>query len=218
MHQADFAERRAAMVERQIAARGVHDARVLAALRAVPREAFVPLPLRDRACDDRPLGIGEGQTISQPYIVALMAQCLELRGQERVLEVGTGSGYAAAVLATLAAQVYSVERIAALADAARQRLQALGLQQVQIRCGDGSLGWPEHAPFDAISVAASGPVVPDALRQQLAIGGNLVMPVGTDLDHQELLRVTRVGAQQYRTERITGVCFVPLLGAQGWPA
>jgi protein-L-isoaspartate(D-aspartate) O-methyltransferase len=134
-----------------------------------------------------------------------------------VLEIGTGSGYAAAVLAHAAAQVYSVERIAALADAARERLQALGLDRVRILCGDGSLGWPEHGPFDAISVAAAGPKVPSALKSQLKIGGRLVMPVGGSREHQDLLRVTRLAEHDFHSETITAVCFVPLLGAQGWP-
>ena len=204
------------MVEQQIAARGIGDARVLAAMRAVPREVFVPPHLHWRAYDDVPLPLEHAQTISQPYIVALMAQALQLGGTERVLDIGTGSGYAAAVLAQLAAQVYSVERIAALADGARRTLQ--GLDRVQVLHGDGSLGWIEHAPYDAISVAATGPEVPAALKSQLALGGRLVMPVGADADHQMLLRLTRVGQDDFHSESITAVRFVPLLGAQGWAA
>ena len=204
------------MVDRDIAGRGVLDARVLAAMRDVPREVFVREDERERAFDDRPLPIGAGQTISQPYIVALMAEALRLRGGEHVLEIGTGSGYAAAVLARLAAQVDSVERIAELADSARLRLATLGIANVRVRCADGTLGWPDAAPYDAIVVAAGGPVVPPALKAQLVTGGRLVMPVGPARGWQELLRLTRVGADEYRTESLCEVAFVALVGAQGW--
>ncbi|MEO6408471.1 MAG: protein-L-isoaspartate(D-aspartate) O-methyltransferase [Burkholderiaceae bacterium] len=208
--------RRARMVERDIAARGVVDTRVLAAMRAVPREAFVPALLRDKAFDDRPLPIEFGQTVSQPYIVALMAEALKLQGGEHVLEIGTGSGYAAAVLARLAAQVDTVERIAELADRARRQLVDLGIANVRVHCADGTLGWPDAAPYDAIAVAAGGPAVPPALQGQLAPDGRLVMPVGTSRGWQDLLRVTRIGPDQYRTESLCEVAFVPLVGAQGW--
>lgn len=205
------------MVERDIAGRGVRDARVLAAMRAVPRAAFVPSASRHQAYDDHPLPIGENQTISQPYIVALMAEALQLRGSERVLEIGTGSGYAAAVLARLCAQVHTVERIDTLADRASRLLADLGVSNVQVHCGDGTLGWPDAAPYDAIVVTAGGPAVPPALQAQLAPGGRLVMPVGTSHRWQDLVRVTRAGADAFRTESLGGVVFVPLLGAQGWP-
>lgn len=212
------AARRAEMVDRDIAARGVDDARVLAAMRAVPRERFVPDHRRDEACADHPLPIGEGQTISQPYIVALMSAALQLRGDERVLEIGTGSGYAAAVLARLAAEVHTVERIPALAERARRTLAALAVARVQVHVGDGTLGWPAAAPYDAIVVTAAGPRVPEALRAQLAPGGRLVMPVGASQGWQDLLRLTRArdaGAAD-RSELLCTVAFVPLLGAQGW--
>jgi len=213
-----YARRRAEMVEHDIAARGVADARVLAAMRAVPREAFVPEALREQACADRPLPIGADQTISQPYIVARMAEALQLRGGERVLEIGTGSGYAAAVLARLAAEVHTVERIAMLAERAQRTLAALQVDRVQVHVGDGTLGWPAAAPYDAIVVTAAGPRVPPALRAQLAPGGRLVMPVGETRYWQELLRLTRGRDDDSpdAQERLGAVAFVPLVGAQGW--
>jgi len=204
------------MVDSDIAGRGLGDARVLAAMRSVPRESFVPKAWRDQAYDDRPLPIGAGQTISQPYIVALMAEALQLHGDERVLEIGTGSGYAAAVLARLAAQVDSVERVAELADRATEQLLVLGVTNVRVHCGDGTLGWPDAAPYDAIIVTAGGPAVPLALQAQLTPGGRLVMPVGARRGRQTLVRLTRTGADQYLTESLCEVAFVPLLGAQGW--
>lgn len=213
-----YARRRAEMVEHDIAARGVADARVLAAMRAVPREDFVPEALREQACADHPLPIGADQTISQPYMVARMAEALQLRGGERVLEIGTGSGYAAAVLARLAAEVHTVERIAVLAERARRTLAALQVANVQVHMGDGTLGWPAAAPYDAIVVTAAGPRLPPALRAQLAPGGRLVMPVGSTRLWQDLVRLTRAdasGAPDHE-ERLGAVAFVPLLGAQGW--
>ena len=203
------------MVERQIRARGVSDARVLQAMRDVPREAFLPPELADLAYDDRPLPIEAGQTISQPYIVAVMTEALRLTGSETVLEIGTGSGYAAAVLARVARHVYTIERHAELADLARERLAALGITNVDVRCDDGTLGWPEHAPFDAIVVAASGPELPQALLDQLTIGGRLVIPVGTSRA-QELVRVTRTSEDAFKREELGAVQFVPLIGEQGW--
>jgi protein-L-isoaspartate(D-aspartate) O-methyltransferase len=202
------------MVERQIRARGVSDARVLQAMRDIPREAFLPSELADLAYEDRALPIEAGQTISQPYIVAVMTEALRLTGGEAVLEIGTGSGYAAAVLARVARQVYTIERHAELADLARERLAALGFSNVEVRCDDGTLGWPEHAPFDAIVVAAGGPELPQALLEQLAIGGRLVIPVGTSRA-QELVRVTR-SADGFKREELGAVQFVPLIGEQGW--
>lgn len=209
--------RRLQMVDQQLAARGIEDERVLAAMRAVPREAFVPEAFQDQAYADGPLPIGSGQTISQPYIVALMCEALKLAGGERVLEIGTGSGYAAAVLGHLAARVDSVERLPELAERAAFQLRELGLEQVHVHCADGSLGWSEGAPYDAIVVAAGGPSVPEALKAQLAPGGRLVMPVESGKGWQELMRVTRVGENDFNSEELGDVAFVPLIGAQGWP-
>ena len=211
----DRSQDREHMVERQLRARGLHDPRVLAAMATVPREAFVPHELAAEAYDDCPLPIEAGQTISQPYIVALMVEALALAGGERVLEIGTGSGYAAAVLASIAREVFTIERHAELAELARTRLANLAYNAATVHCGDGTLGWPEHAPFDAIVVAAGGPDVPAALLDQLAIGGKLVIPVGTGRA-QELVRITRTGEHDYRREHLGPVRFVPLIGAQGW--
>lgn len=204
------------MVQRQLAARGIRDPRVLDAFRVVPRESFLPPELAEFAYRDTPLPIREEQTISQPYIVALTAQSLRLEGRERVLEIGTGSGYAAAILSRLARDVYTVERHETLATEARDRLEGLGCSNVEVLRGDGTLGWPEHAPYDAIAVAAGGPQVPKALRDQLAIGGRLVIPIGPDESSQTLVRVTRVGPDDFREEELTQVRFVPLIGEQGW--
>jgi protein-L-isoaspartate(D-aspartate) O-methyltransferase len=205
------------MVDRQLAARGISDPRVLDAFRAVPRERFLPPELAEFAYRDTPLPIGGGQTISQPYVVAVTAEALALRGGERVLEIGTGSGYAAAILGRLGEEVYTVERIAELAGQARTALAAAGCANVHVLCGDGTLGWPEHAPYDAIAVAAGGPEIPAALTSQLAPGGRLVMPVGADETAQVLVRVTRDAAGGLRQEPIMPVRFVPLIGEQGWP-
>jgi protein-L-isoaspartate(D-aspartate) O-methyltransferase len=212
----DFETLRRLMVEHQLERRGIADPLVLEAMRKVPREAFVPPELADEAYADGPLPIGEGQTISQPYIVAFMAEALELRGDERVLEIGAGSGYAAAVLAEIAAELYTVERHARLAEEAAARLSHLGYDNVQIRVGDGSLGWPEHAPFDAIVVAAGAPEVPEALKEQLAVGGRLVIPVGQGRTLQDLLRLRRLSETEYQREELGGVRFVPLVGEEGW--
>jgi len=205
---------RRAMVERQLAARGIADGRVLAAMERVPREAFVPPELAEYAYDDSPLPIGEGQTISQPYIVALMAEAAHIGPGARVLEVGTGSGYAAAVLAELAASVVSIERHAALAEKARAALMELGYGNVEVIEGDGSRGVPERAPYDAILVAAGAPAPPDSLKRQLAEGGRLVIPVSADA-HQTLCVITRRG-DSYEEEDLGAVRFVPLLGEEGW--
>ena len=204
------------MVDAQIAGRGVRDRAVLEAMRSVPREAFVATRLRDRAYDDTPLPIGTGQTISQPYIVALMLEAAAIGPADRVLEVGAGSGYAAAVAGRLAAHVDAVERHATLARAAAERLAALGFANVAIREADGSIGWPAGAPYDAIVVSAAGPHLPAALREQLAVGGRLVMPVGERGWGQRLLKLTRIDAGTFRQEDLGGVVFVPLVGAQGW--
>ena len=179
------------MVEQHIAARGVRSVAVLEAMRNVPREAFLPANLREFAYEDSPLPIAEGQTISQPYIVAYMIEALALEGGERVLEIGAGWGYAAAVLSEIAGEVYTVERIGQLAEKAASLLADLKYDNVHVLHGDGTLGWKEHAPYDAIIVAAGGPDVPDSLKQQLKIGGRLVIPVGADPRTQELVRVTR---------------------------
>jgi len=210
-----MSDSRKLMVERHIRARGVNDPRVLDALSTVPREAFVPPELADQAYEDRPLPIEAGQTISQPYVVAVMTEALGLDPGDRVLEIGAGSGYAAAVLATIAKEVYTIERHAELAELARERLARLGYANAEVRCGDGTLGWPELAPFDAIIVAAGGPDLPRALLAQLAIGGRLVMPVGSDRA-QTLVRVVRVSETEYRREDLGAVMFVPLVGEQGW--
>ena len=209
------ADARTQMVDRQIRARGIRDDAVLRALAAVPRETFLPPELEAHAYEDRPLPIEAGQTISQPYIVAVMTEALALDRSQTVLEIGTGSGYAAAVLAQVAKHVYTVERHRELAELARERMNALGYTNVDVLCGDGTLGWPEHAPYDAIIVAAGGPQLPRALLDQLAIGGRLVMPVGSDRE-QDLVRVTRVDEIHYRREDLGAVVFVPLIGAQGW--
>ncbi len=211
----DLATLRTTMVARDLARRDIQDPRVLAAFRDVPREAFLPPELAEFAYDDTPLPIAKGQTISQPYIVAVTVQALGLRGDERVLEIGTGSGYAAAILGRVAREVDTVERIPLLAETAEARLASLGFSNVHVHLGDGTLGWPAGAPFDAIAVAAGGPDVPPALLEQLAIGGRLVIPVGPE-NAQVLLRVTRVGDAEYREDPITDVRFVPLIGAQGW--
>lgn len=212
----DFATLRQQMIEYQMASRGLDDEAVLRAINAVPREEFVPTELVEFAYSDAPLPIAASQTISQPYIVALMTAALELKPEDRVLEIGTGSGYAAAVLAEIASKVYSIERHKILADSARERLEELGYSNTKILHADGTLGWPEHAPFDAIVVAAGGPDVPISLKQQLAIGGRLVIPVGASLHTQKLLRVRRISADEYHQEDLGDVRFVPLIGASGW--
>jgi protein-L-isoaspartate(D-aspartate) O-methyltransferase len=212
----DCAALREQMVERQVAGRGVRDARVLAAMRKVPREAFLPARMRDVAYHDAPVPLSDEQTMSQPYIVGLMTEALRLHGGENVLEIGAGSGYAAAVLAEIAGRVTTIERIAALAERAAAKLAELGYRHVHVHPGDGSRGWPDQAPYDAIVVAAGGPQVPDSLKRQLAIGGRLVMPIGADQSNQRLVRVTRTREADYQTEPLRHVRFVPLLGAEGW--
>lgn len=189
------------------------DNRVMTAMRQVPREQFVPSDMRHAAFRDGALPIGHGQTISQPYIVALMTDMLELSEDSIVLEIGTGSGYQAAILACLARQVYSIERIPALAQAAQQRLQDMGYDNVEIRCGDGYKGWPEKAPFDAIAVTAAAPSIPPALLEQLKPGGRMVIPVGMPSMHQELMLVTRDELGETHTSSLLGVAFVPLVEA-----
>lgn len=212
----DFAALREAMVAEQIERRGIAGLHLLAAMREVPREAFVPSGLADHAYADSPLPIEAGQTISQPYIVALMIEAARIAPGHKVLEIGAGSGYAAAVIGRIAREVTAIERHAGLAALASQRMDMLGYANARILHADGSGGLPEEAPFDAILVAASGSHVPDALRRQLAIGGALVMPVGEPGAVQTLVRVTRTGAEEWAREDLCQVRFVPLIGAQGW--
>jgi protein-L-isoaspartate(D-aspartate) O-methyltransferase len=212
----DFAKQRRRMVSDHIAARGVRSKLVLDAMGEVPREVFLPPHLREFAYDDTPLPIGEGQTISQPYIVAFMVEALALEGGETVLEIGAGSGYAAAILSRIAGEVYTVERLGELAAKASEKLADAGYKNVHVLHADGTQGWPEHAPYDAIIVAAGGPQVPKTLLSQLKLGGRLIIPVGTDPRAQELVRVTRVSEGDYKSEDIADVRFVPLVGAEGW--
>jgi protein-L-isoaspartate(D-aspartate) O-methyltransferase len=212
----DFATARERMVRVQLAWRGIHDAALLQAMNEVPREAFVEEAFRDAAYDDGPLPIGEGQTISQPYIVALMIEAAEISKDDQALEVGAGSGYAAAVMSRLAREVYAIERHLPLVEEARHRFQELGYDNIHLRAGDGTRGWPEAAPFNAILVSASGPEVPKTLKEQLAIGGRLVVPVGHQAWRQTLCKITRVGEDRYDQQQLGAVAFVPLIGEQGW--
>jgi protein-L-isoaspartate(D-aspartate) O-methyltransferase len=207
----DRALERERMVERQLRARGVQDERVLEAFREVPREVFVEPGLEQVAYTDAPLPIGESQTISQPFVVALMVEALEIRPSDRVLEVGAGSGYAAAILSRLASQVYAIERHPSLARQARERIERLGYGNVKLRAGDGTLGWPEAAPFDAILVSAGGADVPPALVEQLARGGRIAIPIGTSSE-QELIRITKSDDGRLGTQNLGPVMFVPLIG------
>ncbi len=212
----DRSAERERMVEQQLRARGIRDQRVLDAFLAVPRERFVPGELAQRAYDDGPLEIGEGQTISQPWVVAIMLQALELRPTDRLLEIGVGSGYALAIAARLCLEVFGMERRASLLGAARRRLSAVGTpdvgvaRDVQLRLGDGSLGWPEAAPFDAILVSAGGSTIPPPLEAQLATGGRMVMPVGA-ADEQDLLLIRRDAAGAVSRASLGSVRFVPLV-------
>ena len=212
----NFVEQRRRLIDRQLKSRGIGDPAVLSAVDGVAREAFLPPEMAEFAYLDHALPIEKGQTISQPYIVALMTEALELKPQDRVLEVGTGSGYAAAILARIAREVYTVERHAELAQQAALRLKQQGFDNVQVLHGDGTLGWPEHAPFDAIVVAAGGPDIPRPLLKQLAVGGRLVIPVGEEKALQKLVRVRRTSQSEYQTEELCDVRFVPLIGAAGW--
>ena len=211
----DFATARRRMIEAHLVARGVTDPEVLRAMGRVPRHLFVDAALRDRSYSDAALPIGHDQTISQPLMVATMTQALQLRGGEKVLEIGTGSGYQTAVLAEIAERVFSVERIAPLYRRARALLDQLGYHNVVLRHGDGTLGWRDHAPYDAIVVTAGAPHVPRELRDQLAPGGRLVIPVG-GRDLQDLVRITRREGEDLR-EMLGGCVFVNLIGNDGWP-
>lgn len=202
------------MVDTQLRARGITNERLLEAMEKVPRHLFVAEALSQKAYGDHPLPIGEGQTISQPYMVATMVDALDLEGEERVLEIGTGSGYQTAILAELAAHIFTIERIASLGKHARELLESLGYTNVAFRIGDGTIGWREASPFDAILVSAAAPKVPPALTEQLADGGRLAIPLGGSFS-QILNKVTRRG-EQLETESICGCVFVPLIGRDGW--
>ncbi|MBS2035940.1 protein-L-isoaspartate(D-aspartate) O-methyltransferase [bacterium] len=210
-----FAQARQSMLDEQLIPRGIHDRAVLAALNLVPREEFVAPELAEYAYRDSPLGIEEDQTISQPYVVALMVQALELTSDSLVLEVGAGSGYAAAVMGQIAREVHSLERHPRLVQGAREVIARLGYGNVHIHQADGCQGWASRAPYDAIAVAAGGPCVPNSLRQQLKQGGRLLMPVGPR-NEQTLIRLRRVGLNEYRQESLGQVRFVPLIGREGW--
>jgi protein-L-isoaspartate(D-aspartate) O-methyltransferase len=212
----EYQSLRAHMVETQIRRRGITDPRVLQAMGKVPRHLFVSSYLKEQAYNDYPLPIGEEQTISQPYIVALMTEALELTGTEKVLELGTGSGYQAAILGELAREVFTIERLASLADQARRVLKSLGYDNVHVLTGDGTLGWPPEAPFDAILVTAGAPQVPQPLVEQLALGGRLVIPVG-DQYSQTLTRV-RQTTEGLKSDYLGGCRFVRLIGKHGWQA
>jgi protein-L-isoaspartate(D-aspartate) O-methyltransferase len=207
-----FALARRKMIERDLRRRGIKDPGVLAAMEAVPRELFVPEHLRPLAYEDEPLPIGEGQTISQPYIVAYMSEFLELRGDERVLEIGTGSGYQTAVLGRLAAEVYSIEIIPSLSERASRVIEQLGLGNLHLKVGDGFFGWEEKAPFDAILLTAAAPEVPERLWRQLREGGRIIMPLGKPRKTQRLVRVRKVAGKQV-VEKLAEVLFVPMTGS-----
>ena len=211
----DYTISRRRMVEQQIIDRGITDQRVIDTMLAIPRHLFVEPGLQGHAYSDASLPIGEKQTISQPFMVASMSAALELQGHERVLEVGTGSGYQTAILATLAKRIYSIERISLLASRARKVLDSLRLSNINIKLGDGTMGWKDQAPFDAILVAAGSPEIPEEYLTQLDIGGKLVIPVG-DRDQQVLVRVVRQADGQFKSEQMMGCRFVPLIGEQGW--
>lgn len=202
------------MIESQIAGRGVRDPLVLEAMRKVPRERFVATGLSAFAYEDTPLPIGEKQTISQPYIVARMIEAAEVKPGDRVLEVGTGTGYAAAVVSRFAGSVHTIERYRSLSDEARRHFTELGYSNIEVRAGDGTMGWPEAAPFDAILVAAASPEVPQPLKNQLVVGGRLVIPVGEA--EQSLLKITRRSDDDFLEENLGLVRFVPLIGERGW--
>jgi protein-L-isoaspartate(D-aspartate) O-methyltransferase len=204
------------MVEDQLAPRGIFDPLTLKAMGEVPRHLFVPAHLQHLAYEDQPLPIAEGQTISQPYVVAAMTQAARLSADSRVLEVGTGSGYQAAILAHIVSHVFTIERFANLIAGARRTLARVGIKNVTVRAGDGSLGWPEEAPFDAILVTAGAPNAPPALIEQLAPLGRLVVPVGAR-EVQTLTRYTRLPTGEIRSEQLDMVFFVPLVGKEGWP-
>lgn len=212
----EFSRLRNCMVDEQIIQAGIKDPLVIQAMRIVPRENFVQENLRELAYENTPLPIGAGQTISQPFIVALMIEALKLTGSEKVLEIGAGCGYAAAVLSQIGSRIYTVERIVELAQMAVENLETSGCDNVAVLTRDGTQGYPEEAPFDAIVVSASGPRVPETLKEQLKIGGRLVIPVGSGNDDQQLIRITREAEHKFTHQRLEVVRFVPLIGAEGW--
>ncbi|MBB4567246.1 protein-L-isoaspartate(D-aspartate) O-methyltransferase [Rhizobium leucaenae] len=203
------------MVENQIAGRGIRDPALLNAMRLIPREMFVEKGFEMFAYNDSPLPIGRGQTISQPYMVALMIEAAEIKPDDTVLEIGAGLGYATAILSRMAGRVFAVERHASLAAGASERLQRLGYGNIDLRCGDGSKGWPKAAPFSAILVSAAAPEVPQALKEQLATGGRLVIPVGPEGHRQTLMKIVRKGPDDFATQTLGAVIFVPLISEQG---
>ena len=212
----DFKNLHKAMIDKQIVARGIKDKQVIAAFEKVKRENFVVESSRAQAYADKPLPIILGQTISQPYIVAYMVESLLLEPEHTVLEVGTGSGYAAAIMAEICSEVYTVERIEELSEFGGRNLRNSGYKNVHLLIGDGTLGWEENAPYDAILVSAGGPVIPRALEAQLKIGGHMVIPVGSNRGSQELVRITRVSETEFKREDLANVRFVPLIGRAGW--
>ncbi|MFN2180399.1 MAG: protein-L-isoaspartate(D-aspartate) O-methyltransferase [Candidatus Promineifilaceae bacterium] len=212
----EFTQKRERMVREQIAGRGIEDTAVLRAMRIVPREIFVPERYRRYAYDDTPLPIPGKQTISQPYVVALMISRLELDADDCVLEIGTGSGYAAALLGQIVREVHTVERIMELVKYARERLELLGYDNIHVHRGDGTLGWEPEAPYDGIIVAAGGPSVPDSLKRQLAENGRLIIPVGRSERQQNLIRVIKSGEDNFEESDLGAVAFVPLIGDEGW--
>lgn len=209
-------ELRDRMVETQIVARGIKDRATIQSMKSVPRHLFVPSSLAEEAYSDFPLPIGEGQTISQPYVVAMMTEYAEVDSSSTVLEIGTGSGYAAAVLAEIVEQVYTIERIALLTEAASARFSELGYKNIEAKTGDGTLGWPEKAPFDAVIVTAGAPVVPEKIVRQLVPGGRLVIPVGDQWSQQLLLIRKSLEDESFQEEIKQYVRFVPLIGEEGW--
>lgn len=216
VRQERMTQHRQNMVDYQLRARDIISAAVLNAMNTVPRHLFVPAGYQQYAYADTPLPIPQDQTISQPYVVAYMIQALNLKPADRVLEIGTGSGYEAAVLACIAREVYTIEREAALVQYAARRLRRLGCRNVHLCQGDGTLGWAGYAPYQGIIVSASGPHVPGSLREQLDYGGRLVIPIGSRQHSQQLLRLTRLDETHYKTENMGGVRFVPLIGSDGW--
>lgn len=211
-----FSTLREEMVKRQLISRGISAPAVLKAMGQVPREAFVPVDLAELAYDDTALPIGERQTISQPYMVALMIEALELSPEDQVLEIGTGSGYAAAVLSRIVEKVFTIERHEKLAEQAQARFRKLDYDNIHVHVGDGTLGWQEHAPYDGIVVTAGGPQIPDSLLEQLKVGEYLVIPIGNWKSTQKLVRVHRESQDNYQEENLGNVRFVPLVGEEGW--